>query len=846
MKQQKRVALQYAGLMVFVCGLLFLPMRREYFFGSEGDWLSQHVGVAQSLRETMLQTGSILPQYIHLGGGSSIYDFAYYGLLRPDVLLSCLFPNVEMKYFIAGYAIFGVLLSVCVLFHWLRVYRLYPDKVAFWGAMLFACCACFYHAHHQIMFVNYMPFLLFALEGVERIIRKEKMGLLAVSLFLIDIHSFYYAPACMVVVGIFAVYCLQEWKMENGEDKSCWHLLWKGVVAVLLSVGMAMVLFLPVGMDILSTSKDGGCFADQSVPFIDTSIQGLLYSPYGCGMTLLVFYALMLSLTKKRKCFLAASLLAGMLLPVVSLLLNGFLYARAKILIPFTPLLVWVTVDTVWDLWKREQRHSLGGILLCLLLCGVSRWKLVIYVDMLILLLWLGLDYGRRGKFVRGKLWFGLLLLMPLGVSLCVSGNDSYPSPCLAGWKSSQSSRYIRADDTKQSHFSQEEIGKLATDYRYRTEVIVNGFSNCNLLANGSLRRTAMYSSVTNAEYARFFYEEMGNAIGTNNRVALVPGQNPCFNYFFGVRYLVAEKQKLPASYRIVKERAGYVLAENDAVLPVCYGVTKVVSRKAYDNLRFPYNMKLLCESTVVDEASQQMTEEGIALEKNKMQQWEPEDFFTGNGEERLRRIGVEGGSVDLPLKHVLQNEILILQLSIDRTGGEMVEIAVNNIRNKLSAVTAPYPNGNETFTYVLESGKRLDTLSVMAEKGTYRIADIRIYTMEQKVLRREDICLPRLEEGDSNVIDCSLDMNKEGYLVTSFPYRAGYHLFVDGQVAQICRVNTSFVGARLPAGSHRISLSYTAPGYKTGRTVSSVAWILFIGSFVYRKRKHFTNVKRI
>lgn len=70
------------------------------FFGSEGDWLTQHVAIADSLRQTILETGSFFPQYIHLGGGSNIYDFAYYGLFRLDVIISCLFPDIKMKYFV--------------------------------------------------------------------------------------------------------------------------------------------------------------------------------------------------------------------------------------------------------------------------------------------------------------------------------------------------------------------------------------------------------------------------------------------------------------------------------------------------------------------------------------------------------------------------------------------------------------------------------------------------------------------------------------------------------------------------------------------------------------------------
>lgn len=74
--------LPYMLLGVFVPMLLFLPMGAGNLYGSDGDWLSQHVAIAESLRQSMLSTHSILPQWIGLGGGSGIYDFAYYGVLR--------------------------------------------------------------------------------------------------------------------------------------------------------------------------------------------------------------------------------------------------------------------------------------------------------------------------------------------------------------------------------------------------------------------------------------------------------------------------------------------------------------------------------------------------------------------------------------------------------------------------------------------------------------------------------------------------------------------------------------------------------------------------------------------
>ena len=190
----------YFLLAIITAGLLLLPMGTGNFFGSLGDWYSQHVAVADSLRQTMLATGRLLPQWITLGAGSSTYDFAYYGLLRPDVLIACLMPEVEMKVIIAVYMIFCMIASVLLCYFWLKRSGR-PWGIAFAGALLLAFSTSLYQAHHQIMFVNYLPFLLLALIGVDRLVSKGKIGLLSAGLLLVILHSFYYAPVCIVALG---------------------------------------------------------------------------------------------------------------------------------------------------------------------------------------------------------------------------------------------------------------------------------------------------------------------------------------------------------------------------------------------------------------------------------------------------------------------------------------------------------------------------------------------------------------------------------------------------------------------------------------------------------------------
>ena len=87
----------------------------------------------------------------------------------------------------------------------------------------------------------------------------------------------------------------------------------RALLAVICAVGMAAVLLLPAALDILSTEKDAGSFAEEQISVIDLSLEGLLYSAYGCGLTLLVLYGLLLALWDKKKRCISAAVLTGSL-----------------------------------------------------------------------------------------------------------------------------------------------------------------------------------------------------------------------------------------------------------------------------------------------------------------------------------------------------------------------------------------------------------------------------------------------------------------------------------------------------------------------------------------------------
>lgn len=489
---ERRDLKYHLGLTIITVAVMALPTGGGNFFGSGGDWYSQHVGAAETLRQTIADSGVIFPQLVNIGGGSNIYDLAYYGLFRPDVMISCLFPGVEMKYFIAVYAAMGFIASVNMMYIWLRGKGI-RRSACLMGGLFMAGAACFFHAHHHVMFVSYMPFLILALMGADRLLRKGRMGMAVSAVFLID----------AVLMTIF--------------------LLSKAAARIPAVVGR-------------------------------------------CAMIAVMTFSLLVSI-------------------------------------------------------------------------GVSR---------------VGEEY----------------------LPLSDTRQDGFP-------------------------FDSQQI-RLISDGMYRFDYLAESLVNSNFLPAGDVKKTAMYSSVSNSLYSEFFYDIMKNPISYRNRVILTPGSNVFFNYFMGVRHVVAEEGKVPAGYREISRHGSIVLAENKNVLPVCYG-----------NYGSPSPAPVKTERQAA------------------------ESFFTGGFPHDIDFV--KARELSVKLAEPMEDKAIILSFRVDRDdGNQSVIIDINGMRNKLAPDSAPYPNENYVFTYVLSSDSAIDALKCRFSAGKYRLRDITVKTAELPSVQNE------------------------------------------------------------------------------------------------------------
>lgn len=940
---------------------------RGEFFGYGSDWLSQHLPLAETLRSAMLDSGRLLPLYLHLGGGSSVYDFAYYGLLRPDVLLGCLFPQVGMEYLLAGYSLAGIVLGTNLLFWWLRR-RLRGEplgaRAAAFAAALYAAANCLFHAHNQLMFVNYLPFLILTLIGIDRMAEQGKGAWLVTSgLSLVYLHSFYYSISCLAVCGIYAIDWVRGMRgacraiadmryisepigamrgdhaqaqvcdfrgTREGECPTCAGKLRRSesgtkcekraksfvlrlAGCVCLSIGLCAVLLLPTGLDILSGSKDGGVFTAQ-LKLLDLTLEGMLYTPYGMGLTLISLYCLLTALAQRKTRFLAICMLAIVTIPAVSLLLNGLLYARGKILIPFLLPMLLLCAQVLCGFLQGSEKPPLWAGALCLVpwaaACAESGSILtnrLLLIDWLLLLGWILLDWLLMMGWVLWMRRAGMKRVFTAGAATKTSVRTRCIAllllvPCVVSWTLQMKAGYVeqaqinfgtvrQALKGAQQRIEQAEADKLQNA---RWEILSEGYKMSNYAPLPQMQRTSMYSSMTQQGYAAFFYDMAGNAIPARNRVALVPGKNPIFNALMGVRYVTvkaaaagqetgtaaaaqaqtdaaasqatagisssnlpraqieAGAAALPPGYEVIYRENGYVTGRNPDALPIAFGTDRLLSKKDFtDRLReIPAReKKKLTEALSLTAAE---TEVRLCLRSDlsgdesaaEARELRPVTNQSSVDARKMRPVtnqplaetgGLRAGTTRVSKganDNGLQGKVLILEFDVTQANGREIIIDINGTRNKLSGSNAPYPNGNTHFTYILDAHEA-QTLHIEKNTNEYVLQNLQCQLLDFKaVLQSRDVWEPDTDvshAGRGEVFRGRIDMRRAGFFETSYPFRAGYSVTVDGESVRPRRSAAGFLVLPLAAGNHEVQIDFLPPGYRVGLGISLLTLLLFV-----------------
>lgn len=830
------------ALTLFFCRMF---VGRYGIFGAKVDWFSQHSVLPDYFRQQFYATGKLFPEFAaNLGGGQNIYHFAYYGLYSPLILPSYLLPFVKMSDYIMAVSVTGLTASVLLFYYWLKS-RKTDIGTAFILSLMFLLAGPMIGQYSgQIMFVDYMPFLCLALIGVDRYFEQEKSALFTVSVFLMIMTSFYFSIGGMLALVLYGLHRYFEQREECKVTVSAF--LRDGLCFVrpmFLAVLMSCFFLVPTALA-LTGGRSKGQNTSLAAFFIpQIAVERFAYSIYGIGLTTLVITVLLTGLLYRKvyEKVLTYGCVIVLVIPVFAYLLNGGLYIRDKVFIPFLPLLCYLIgiylekcrkselsfiagmipyiITTVFVYIARNQFASKGT--------GESIWKALLAESILFLICYVLYCAMKRHCKETKEI---LMLALPSVICLAVTMNtfyqmkpDRYVSRKLyrdvAGEQNRQAVKEALKDD----------------DGYYRTEQVGSDDENAadlNRIWDVDQNITSIYSSAYNPDYQTFRQKTFGLEEPFRNGMMQSVSKNPVFRRMMGVRYIVSDSD-VPG-YTLVKKCGTTGIYQNKDAAPVMYATDHVMTEEEYKKLAFPYNQTVFLEYAVVGEHTE-------SSDQNIMTAYEPVSLKMANNR-------TTGGAEQKTIQQEGQKQILFLRFRVDNAHpNKDVAVWINGIRNKLSAKDHVYYNENKIFTYAVPLKDGEDNISVTFGKGKYRLRHVQAYLgslpERSELLYQSEIQVDKKQTED-NVIRGKIHVKKDGWFITSIPYDKHFKIYIDGKETEIQKVNTAFLGCKIESGNHEVKIIYHAPGTTTGKVLSLIGIAGFVLVLVQEKRKQKNNTR--
>lgn len=818
---------------ILFCVLIYLLTGKTLIFGSQLDWNSQHVVIPELFRTLFYETKDLLPDFaLNIGSGQNIYNLSYYGFLSPIIIMSYLLPKVSMSAYIIVSTIITVIISIILLYIFLRKHK-FNSEISLLSTIIFVTSSCIsFHSHRHIMFINYMPFLLLGLFGVDKKLDKNKGWLLTLSTFLMIMTSYYFSIGGILTLIIYGIYKYLR-SMKKVTFKSFMKTGISFLLPIIIAIFMSGILIVPTFMTLINNRADSNITITLKDLFTIIKPRQFLYYHYGLGLTAIIIPA-MISIFKKKKEYIflgiTLTLIAGV--PIFNYILNGTMYIDSKSLIPLLPLYIFIIAKFLNNLFENKLNFKILvplTILLSIFVC-LSKYKTLYFIADITVLLILLIVYK---LFNKKHLFIIPFTLLAFFICFFINKIDNYT---LKDTYMSQTEQVSNKIDL----ITDNDLGI----YRISNNMEIAETPNNNY-RNPRYYYSTIYSSLSNQAYNKFYYDVINNNIPNRNRALTVTNENIFSLMFLSNKYIVSRAKELHGYELVYEDEQGIKIYKNENVLPIGYATSNVMSYEDFEKLPSDIASEALLNVIVADTKSNNDFVHSI---KNTNI-----EFVDLIGKENVKvednnsiTFQVESQSkFQYKLPKEYQNKILFISFDMNKNNSceenDQV-IQINNVRNKLTCSSWKYHNGNKQFNYVLAQ-KDLTKLNITFNEGKYNISNFKLSAIDPASIESVSTKLDEFDIDEKNTkgdyISGMIDVTENGYFTLSIPYDKGFDIKVDGEKIDYEKVNTGFIGFKIEEGNHDIYIEYKAPYKKVSLVLSISGFILFIFvTFLEYKRK--------
>jgi uncharacterized membrane protein YfhO len=678
------------------------------------------------------------------------------------------------------------------------------------------------------MFIDYMPFLILGLIGIDRYFNNKGSLLFTLSIFLIIMTSYYYSIGsilCLVIYGVYKYISINK----KITIKDFLTDGFKFLIPIFIGILMSSILLVPTALTLISNrSETSAVIPLKDILIPNFSFEALLYNSYGMGFTCIALISLiyvMLNL-KREKRFLSTILFVVLCIPIFMYILNGTLYLRAKVFIPFSPLIILLISIFLNDLKNKKITISKLFIMLSviIILSLIFNYNTIyFFLDLLITTIVIILSIFKNKKIIY------IIILLALCSNIAVNKNDEYISKDTYNYLQSNSINNL--------------LNNVDDNTFYRSDNLIPETSlTVNKVYNTNYYQTSIYSSTYNSNYKNFYENIINSSLSYRNNFLKASTNNIMFETLMGIKYIITSSNNVPIGYNKISGNNKLGLYKNDNVLTLGYSTSSIMSKTEFDCLSHPYTSEALLNNIIVDKKAKSsyqtnIKEIGISYDLSN-------NGITKTNDGYKIKLNKEK-TITFDLDEKVNNKILFVSFTIDKPmkckDGD-IRININNITNTLTCKEWLYFNNNYTFDYVISSNNEINKLKIALSKGSYEIKQIKVYTLDyEKVMESTksfDKFIVDKEKTNGDIIEGSINVTNAGYFATTIPYDKGFTVYLDGKKISYEMVNGGFIGFPINKGTHIIKMVYTSPGYKIGLAGSIMGLLLFACAIIVIKKR--------
>ena len=784
-----------------------------YTYGSSVDWISQHFRIPEYLRNLFYSTHSLFPNFsFNLGGGQNIYYLSYHGLFNPIIMLSYLFPFIKMADYIIISNILLVIFSCIVLYKWIN--NKFSSKVAFISTFIFLLSGpIIFHTHRHIMFNNYMLFLILALISVDKYFDTKDKKYLILNVLLIILTSYFYSVGALVTICIYALY-----KYISINPKSSFKDIFKEgfkfVLILIVPILISSILLIPTVYTLIMGRSDTNTsinILNLFIPKIDINL--FMYKSYSIGLSSIFIISLIENIISTKKNLRILSIIIGILIifPIFNYLLNGFMYIDGKSFIPLIPICIYLIANTINRILKKEidtKKLTIISLIVfvIIILTNLKFQYLIFFIFDYIVIIGIIIIYRKRRK---DFIIIVPIILLSMGYCIAINTNDTLVTK-------------NELNNIETSNIS------ISDDSFYRVGNLSYILENVNNVYEDNYYLSTIYSSTSNKYYTNFVRNIFKNEIYNKDYHTITQSNNPLFNIYMGNKYLISDYSI--KGYNLISDN----LYINNDVFSIGYSSNKLMSKKEFESLSYPYTIDALLNYIIIDKDINNIYESNI-YKYNGLITLTSHSNLTINSKNNMYIIDSENnGIMNINLDDSIKDKLIFVSFDMNYNDNKDTTITINKVINTLSYKGWKYHNNNYTFHYVLDS----NNLNIAFSKGHYEIDNIKIYAMDyDKVKNISNTHSNFIIDKDNtygDYINGTINVEENGYFILSIPYDKGFNIKLDNKEIDYELVDTSFIGFEIDKGKHTISISYTAPFSNIAKIISIFGVIIYIGIIIF------------